>query len=941
VKLLYQAFQAHARQQPERAALSGPGGALNYGALDARANRIARGLQARGIRRGDLVGLCLDWTPDFLAALLGVWKAGAAYLPLDPILPAARLAAITSQAVPQLIVLAPHWQGAFDAAGTPLVSLAGLAEEQTTQPLDLDCEPSQLAYVMYTSGTTGQPKGVMVSHGNIAGLFTAFEDRCAFGARDVWSLSHSYGFGYSVWETWGALAHGGCLVPVPAALRGDAARLQGLLAAEGVTVLSQTPSAFQQTVLSTAFDLTQLPALRLIALSGEVLPSTAVQRWFDRDDRGTRLLLNTYAVTETAGQVTAKFYESGEFNDAHPGSVGMPLPQVKVQILDAAGLPVPDGEVGELYVGGPGVAQGYLHQTALTAEKFVQLSDADDGQHFYRTGDRARRVADGSIVFAGRDDNQLKWRGHRLEADEVEQALLSHPGVAEAAVAISGEGDAARLVAYYTLVESSADATTEFWPSIGPYQIYDEFLYDLMGTDAQRLDKFRQAYARNAPGRVVLDLGTGEHALLARLCVEAGARHVYAVEVLPEVAAKARETVARLGLGDRITVISGDVSQVDLPEPIELSTQGIVGNIGSADGIIPIWNAARSQFAPGCIPVPSRCRTLIAPAELPEALARRPVFSRLARDYADRVFVQQGREFDIRLCVRNFPADGVLADPVAFEDLDFSAALTPASTGEGSFTAARAGRLDGFLLWTVIETDGEQAVDYLQQQQAWLPAFFPLPDGPVDLAAGEPLRVQWERTVADLCPDYRLTINVRGAEQVYTSRYRETALNETQLHRRLLSAHAQPGNSPDALRAWLADRLPPYMLPTAWVRLPAMPLTVNGKLDRGAFPAPGRARPQLAAPALAPRDELEAELVEIWSAALDLESVGVADNFFELGGDSIAAVRLTSAVQTALDASISLAALFDAPTIGELAGWLRQHGNLAAKPALSMEEGTL
>jgi amino acid adenylation domain-containing protein len=941
VKLLYRAFEAHARRQPERAALAGPGGALTYGALDAQANRIARGLQARGIGPGDLVGLCLDWTPDFLAALLGVWKAGAAYLPLDPVLPAARLAAISSQAMPQLIVLAPHWQGAFDVTGTRTITLAELAREQTTKPLDLDCQPEQLAYVMYTSGTTGQPKGVMVSHGNIAGLFAAFEHRCAFSASDVWTLSHSYSFGYSVWETWGALAHGACLVPVPAALRGDAARLQELLAGEGVTVLSQTPSAFQQTVLSAALDLTQLPALRLIALSGEVLPPTAVQRWFDRDDRGTRLLLNTYAVTETAGQVTAMFYESGQFVETEPGSVGIPLPQVQLQILDDAGLPVPDGEIGELYVGGPGVAQGYLHEAALTAEKFVQLSGVEECQRFYRTGDRARRVADGSIIFAGREDNQLKWRGHRLEAGEVEQALLSHPGVAEAAVAISGEGDAARLVAYYTLTESSSDTATEFWPSIGPYQVYDEFLYDLMGTDAQRLDKFRQAYARSAPGQIALDLGTGEHALLARLCVEAGARHVYAVEVLPEVAAKARETVARLGLSDRITVIAGDVSQIELPVPVELSTQGIIGNIGSADGIIPIWNAARAQFAPGCIPVPSRCRTMIAPAELPEALARRPVFSRLARDYADRVFAQQGGEFDIRLCVRNFPVDGVLADPAEFEDLDFSAALTPASTGEASFTATRGGRLDGFLLWTVIETDDEQAVDYLQQQQAWLPAFFPLPDGPADLVAGEQLRVQWERRLADLCPDYRLEIEVHGAVQVYTSRYRETALNGTHLHRRLLSAPAQPGNSPDALRAWLAEGLPPYMLPTSWVRLPAMPLTVNGKLDRGALPAPGRARPQLAAPAVAPRDELEAELVEIWSAALDLESVGIADNFFELGGDSIAAVRLTSAVQTALDASISLAALFDAPTIGELAGWLRQQGNLRAKPALTMEEGSL
>ncbi|MGI9329657.1 MAG: amino acid adenylation domain-containing protein [Gammaproteobacteria bacterium] len=941
MKFLYRAFEAHARQQPERAAVSGPGGALTYGALEAQANRVARGLIARGVSPGDLVGLCLDWTPDFLVALLGVWKAGAAYLPLDPVLPAARLEAIIAQASPQLILLAPHWRGAFNMGRTPTAVIPEVVEQQSAQPLDLECQPEQLAYVMYTSGTQGSPKGVMVTHGNIAGLFTAFEQRCAFSASDVWSLSHSYGFGYSVWEIWGALSHGGCLVPVPVALRGDPARLQGLFASEAVTVLSQTPSAFQQTLLSSAFELSALPALRLIALSGEALPPIAIQRWFDRDDRGGCLLLNTYAVTETAGQVTARFYDPDNAFNEDQHSVGMPLPQVQLQLRDDAGLPVADGEIGELYVGGPGVAQGYLHEPQLTAEKFVQLAGMEQEQRFYRTGDRARRATDGSIIFAGRDDNQLKWRGHRLEAGEVEQVLLSHPDVGETAVAISGDGDAARLVAYYTLGELSSDTEAEFWPSIGPYQVYDEFLYDLMGTDSQRLDSFRQAYARSAPGRVVLDLGTGEHALLARLCVEAGARHVYAVEVLPEVAAKARETVARLGLSERITVIDGDVSDVDLPERIELSTQGIIGNIGSADGIIPIWNAARAQFAPDCIPVPSRCRTLIAPAELPELLATRPVFSRLARDYAERVFAQQGGEFDIRLCVRNFPADGVLAEPAEFEDLDFSAALTPASTGEAGFTVARAGRLDGFLLWTVIETDGEPVVDYLQQQQAWLPAFFPLPDGPVDLVAGEQLRVHWERVVAGLCPDYRLEIAVQGAVQVYTSCYQEAALNETHLHRRLLSAPARPGNSPDALREWLAERLPAYMLPTAWVRLPAMPLTVNGKLDRGALPAPGRSRPQLAAPAVLPRDELEAELVEIWSAALDLESVGIADNFFDLGGDSIAAVRLTSAVQTAMDASISLAALFDAPTVGELADWLREQGKLAVKPSLSIEEGTL
>jgi amino acid adenylation domain-containing protein len=942
VPSLLERFEAHARSRPQRPAVSGPGGAISYGELDDRAARFAGALRARGVAAGDVVGLCLDWTPDLLAGLIGAWKAGAAYLPLDPALPAARLAAMLAAGGPAAVLVAGHWRSQLAGAPVSLVTPEELLAANEPPPHGWKPAPTQLAYLMFTSGSTGGPKGVMVSHGNIAALFDPFRERFDLGSHDAWSLYHSYAFGYSVWEIWGALSTGARLVPVPAAARAEPVSLQSLLAGERVTVLSQTPSAFRQTLLHEAFDLSACPALRLVALSGEAVPPPDVRRWFARRPAAGPELMNTYAVTETAGQVTCRVYAPGADAGADAASVGTPLPGVELRLLNADGRDVAPGETGELCVGGPGVALGYLGDPQLTAERFVRLSSGDRGPRFYRTGDRARFAADGAVVFTGRADRQFKWRGYRVEAADVEAALQSHPAVRAAAVDVRGAGDAGRLVAWYVTGQTpEAGSAAEFWPAVGPYQVYDEFLYDLMSTHAPRLDQFRKAFAQAAPGCTVLDIGTGEHALLARLCVEAGARHVYAVEILPEAAARARATVARLGLAERITVIEGDITQLDLPAPVALATQGIIGNIGSADGIIPIWNAARASFAPNCIPVPVRCRTLIAPAELPETLARQPAFSSLAQRYAEQVYSLCGGPFDIRLCVRNFSADGLLAPPGIFEDLDFRGALEPSATGSAQFHLARAGRLDGFLLWTEVDTGAGAPLDYLANQQAWLPVFFPLPEGGVELAAGAAVAASWERSASSPCPDYRLDVQLGSAQHTYISRYRETAVGDTALHRQLHRARAAADPGPEALRAWLAERLPAYMLPTAWLRLPALPLNVNGKLDRPALPDPGRARPALAAPPLAPRDALEDQLARIWADALQLDAVGVEDNFFDLGGDSIAAVRLVSRVQRQFDAPIGLAALFDAPTVAALAVELRRHGPRLGEGKRAVEEGVL
>lgn len=886
-----------------------------------------------------LVGLSLERGPDLISAMLGILKAGGAYVPLDPDYPPERLARIVAQARPGMLLSAGGLPDEAVAGGMPVLCLQrdeAVIAAACTDNLPGPITAADLAYVIFTSGSTGEPKGVMVTHGNIARLFDDLGPRLGIGPGDVWSQLHSVAFGFSVFEIFGALAHGGCLALGPAAARADAHILRQFLAETGVSILSQTPSAFRETLLRPAFD-GSWPQLRVrsVVLSGEPVRAEDVAGWFTRHGASAPRLVNTYAITETGGNVMFREYTAlADAADAR--NIGRPLADVPVYILDEAGEPVAPGETGELCVGGAGIARGYINDPALTAQRFVRLAAC--GTRVYRTGDLVRATASGEIEFIGRADEQVKWRGHRLELGEIEALLRTHPGVSAAAAAIREDsGGNAKLVAYVVPGPASAipavapAGEAEFWPSLGPYQVYDELLYEIMSTDALRNAAMREALAQCVRDRVVLDLGTGSEALLARMAVEAGAREVYAVEALPHAAARARERLKTLGLDRRIRLIEGDAAEVALPGPVEVCIQGLIGNIGSADGIAAIWNRVRRHFAPGYVPVPLRCATMIAAVELPEKLRAQPAFSALARSYLEKVFAAEGREFDIRLCVRNFPPTQLISDRHLFEDLDFRGMLPEALSGAGSFTITRTGRCDGFLLWTVVTTAPGTTIDYLEHQHAWLPVFLPLPDGSVEVHAGERIEARWEWAPAPggIFPDYRLRAVFGAGTPQYgctiISRHHETAFGASEIHRRLLAPGASltAGVAPGALRAWLARHLPEPLLPNAWMYLEALPIGPNGKLDRRALPAPTAAR-TWGGHGGAPQTALECDLASLWSEILGVAAVGVQDNFFDLGGDSIAAVRLTTRMQQLLDDGVMLAAVFEAPTIAALARYLSE-----------------
>ncbi|HEX8906347.1 MAG TPA: amino acid adenylation domain-containing protein, partial [Longimicrobiaceae bacterium] len=442
-------FAEHARRAPDAAALLYEGAAVSYGALNERANRVAHRLVRLGAGPEVRIGVCVERTPDLLAAVLGIWKAGGAFVPLDPEYPAERLAWIAEDAALAVIVTAGDAANALDGYGAAIVRVDDITSEEGGGEPEIDISPSHLAYVIYTSGSTGRPKGVEVQHASLANLLAATREAFVVGEGDVMPALASFAFDIWLFETLLPLTSGATVRLVARERVLDVPALLGEIA--DATLLHAVPALMRQIAQAEM----ETPRLRLrrAFTGGDRVPADLLAEMRAAFPAAETHVL--YGPTEGTILASAFPVAADAALTGHP--LGRALGNVRLYVCDAPDRPQPPGLPGELLIGGAGVARGYLGRAALTAEKFVpDRFSLHPGARLYRTGDRARWRADGTLEFLGRLDEQVKIRGFRIEPGEVEAALRAHADVADCAVVaredVPGQ---ARLVAY---VAGAADA---------------------------------------------------------------------------------------------------------------------------------------------------------------------------------------------------------------------------------------------------------------------------------------------------------------------------------------------------------------------------------------------------------------------------------------------------------------------------------------------------
>ena len=443
-------FARQAAATSERIAVTCEGASLTYRELDQRSNRLARHLRRSGVVAGSLVGLCLGRSCELVVGILGILKAGGAYVPLDPTYPCERLDFMVGDSGIAALITHGASAGIEHARRIDLAAAEEAIAVESAEPLADGVGADDAAYVIYTSGSTGRPKGCVVTHGNVTRLMRATEAWYGFGADDVWTLFHSYAFDFSVWEIWGALLYGGRLVVVPYETSRSPEAFHALLAAERVTVLNQTPSAFRQLIAVDAMRGEGAAAplsLRYVIFGGEALELSMLKPWFERHGDASPQVINMYGITETTVHVTYRRIRYADVAAGKGSVIGARIPDLTLYVVDAHLQPVPVGVPGELLVGGAGLARGYLNRAELTAERFV--ANPFGPGRVYRSGDLARWLPDGDLEYLGRIDQQVKIRGFRIEPGEIERVLAAMPGVRECAVIAHEErAGEKKLVAY-------------------------------------------------------------------------------------------------------------------------------------------------------------------------------------------------------------------------------------------------------------------------------------------------------------------------------------------------------------------------------------------------------------------------------------------------------------------------------------------------------------
>ncbi|WP_275410972.1 non-ribosomal peptide synthetase [Paractinoplanes rishiriensis] len=838
--------------------------------------------------------------------------------------------------------------------------------------------PDHPAYTIYTSGSTGRPKGVVVTHRNVVRLFTQTEHWFSFGAGDVWTLFHSFAFDFSVWELWGPLLYGGTLVVVPYDVSRSPEDFLRLLARERVTVLNQTPSAFYQlTAADTGEDL----ALRYVIFGGEALDLRRLAAWYARHPDDAPVLVNMYGITETTVHVTYRPLTAELAGGQARSLVGGGIPDLRMYVLDAALHPVRPGIAGELYVAGPGLARGYLNRPGLSATRFVADPFGPAGSRMYRTGDRVRWLPGTGFEFVGRADDQVKIRGFRIETGEIEAAMLAHPGVGRALVTVrrSPAGEA-RLAGYVTPARHDDAAAPADLPleHVGDWQTIYDSLYedgrgrtfgeDFIGWDStytgepiplEQMREWRDATVqrlRDLAPRRLLEIGFGSGLLLSRIAPDCD--EYWGTDVSPTAVDEMNRMLAdRPELRDRVTLRcrpAHDTEGLPAGHFDTVVVNSVLQYFPDGNYLADVIRQALRLLAPGGrlflgdVRNPRLLDALHATAQVRQAGSKAASLVRAAAEHARTAerellvdpdfFASLAAEepliagLDVRLkrgrhhneltryrydvVVHRSPAGTTrLADLPAF-------AWTDRSNAEELIRERPAVRLTGV---PNARVTGEAEIARRLTAGASLPEVAAGADQPGidpeelhELAGrlGRRALVTWSRVAPDRID---VVFVPAGEPQAFTDVYpasRDALLPPARYTNDPL-APRQAGALAAAVRSFLGERLPDYMVPAAVVVVDEFPLTVNGKVDRAKLPAP-----EVTAAGGAgrrPRDRHEEVLCGLFAEVLGVAEVGVDDSFFDLGGDSIMSIQLVSRAR-AVGVVLSARDVFEGKTVARLAG---------------------
>nr|WP_255408056.1 non-ribosomal peptide synthase/polyketide synthase [Chitinophaga sp. MD30] len=453
-------FERQVKACQDNIALTFEDRTITYAELNRQASSLGSYLISKGVQPEQLIPICVDRSPEMIIGILGILKAGAAYVPIDPAYPEDRIAFILNDLAANILLTTQAYKTSFDQ-WFPAVEKILLDDHwqqiQAADPsITANILPHHLAYIIYTSGSTGQPKGVMIEHRNIVRLFETDRPLYDFNEKDVWSLFHSFCFDFSVWEMYGALFYGGKVVIVPGNITRDTAAFSELLHREGVTVLNQTPTAFY--VLQDALIAnTRSLQVRYVIFGGEALDPAKLKPWSQLYPHCR--LVNMYGITETTVHVT--YQELGDDQLNSRSLIGKPIPTLRVHILDNNGQLVPVGVAGEMYIAGAGLARGYLNRPELTALRFVPaIYGTDHTARWYRSGDLGRWLPDGTIEYLGRIDDQVKIRGYRIELGEIESKLAQCPSISQAVVLAKTDGAGNKQLVAYVVPKATFDKIT-------------------------------------------------------------------------------------------------------------------------------------------------------------------------------------------------------------------------------------------------------------------------------------------------------------------------------------------------------------------------------------------------------------------------------------------------------------------------------------------------